>query len=186
MDLPTKIKSVYSRATCLYTKEQIETALDKMAHEISVQLADKNPIFLCVVIGGIVTLGNLLPRLDFPLEVDYIHATRYRSGTKGGELEWRAVPSQSLTDRVVVIVDDFLDQGVTLQATVDYCKEKGAKAVLVAALLEKDIQRKPSALQHADFVGLTVEDVYIFGYGLDYQEYLRNVPGIYAVANEDR
>lgn len=186
MDLPTKIRNVYSRATCLYTKAQVETALDKMAEEISAKLAVSNPIFLCVVVGGIVTLGNLLPRLDFPLEVDYIHATRYRSGTKGGALEWRAVPSRPLKDRTVVIVDDFLDQGLTLQATVDYCKKQGAKEVLVAVLLEKDIQRKPNAIQHGDFVGLKVDDVYIFGYGLDYQEYLRNVPGIYSVAAEDR
>jgi hypoxanthine phosphoribosyltransferase len=184
MDLPTHIHQVYAKATCLYTKVEVEAALDRMAHEINIKLADTNPIFLCLVVGGIVPLGNLLPRLDFALEVDYIHVTRYRGGTKGGKIEWRAEPSRSLKDRTVVVVDDILDIGLTLATIVDYCHAKGAKAIYSAVLVDKKHQRDPGGLANADFTGLYVGDYYVFGYGMDYKEYLRNAPGIFAVAKE--
>ena len=88
MTMPEKIQQVYENATCLFTTTEVEAALDKMATKIHEQLHDKNPVLLCVMIGGLVPLGNLLPRLDFPLEVDYVHATRYCGDIKGGELHW--------------------------------------------------------------------------------------------------
>lgn len=184
MDLPSHIREVYAKATCLYTKQDVEAALDKMAHDINLKLADTNPIFLCLVVGGIIPLGNLLPRLDFPLEVDYIHATRYRSGTRGGEVQWKAEPSRSLQGRTIVVVDDILDGGLTLASILDHCKEKGAAKVFSAVLVDKRHPREPGGLAKADFTGLVVDDHYVFGYGMDYKEYLRNAPGIFAVAPE--
>ena len=107
--LPNHIKKVFEKATCIYSAEEVNAALDRMAESITEVVADSNPVFLCVVIGGIIPLGNLLPRLNFPLEVDYIHATRYESGLVGKELQWKALPSVSLKNRTVVIVDDILD-----------------------------------------------------------------------------
>lgn len=182
MDLPQHIRQVYAHATCLYNKAQVEAALDRMAKEIHATVANTDPIFLCLVVGGIVPLGNLLPRLDFPLEVDYIHITRYNSGTQGGELKWRAEPARSFKNRTVVIVDDILDGGMTLQAIIHYCQQQGAKKIYTAVLVDKKHPREPKGLQKADFTGLVVEDVYVFGYGMDYKEYLRNAPGIFAVA----
>lgn len=184
MQLPHHIKDVYEKATCLFTTEQVNTALDKMAGEITDKLYDSNPVILCVMIGGLVPLGNLMPRLDFPLEVDYVHATRYRGATTGGELHWRAEPSTDLTGRTVLVVDDILDRGVTLQAILDYVAAKGAKEVYSAVLVDKVDARVEEGLQHADFVGLECENHYIFGYGMDYKEYLRNAPGIFVVAPE--
>ncbi len=184
MKLPQDIKAIFTQAKCLYTREQIEVALDGMADKISAALAAKNPVFLCVVIGGIVPLGNLLPRLDFPLEVDYVHATRYRGETKGGDLIWKSEPSNDLKDRVVVVVDDILDSGLTLAEVMKYCKNKGAKEVYSAVLVDKADARQPGGVQQADFTGVNVENIYVFGYGMDYKEYLRNAPGIYAVAPE--
>lgn len=184
MQPPQTIREVFRKSTCLYTKHQVEAALDKMSTEISYALADSNPVFLCVVVGGMIPMGNLLPRLDFPLEVDYVHATRYESGTEGREIQWKAAPTRSIKDRVIVVVDDILDGGVTLAKVVDYCKEQGAKAVHTAVLVDKIRQREEGGHEHADFVGLTVDNYYVFGYGLDYKEYLRNAPGIYAVADE--
>src|SRR3989338_2406583 len=112
--LPNHIRDVFAKSTCLYSKEAVEAALDKMAIEIHDVVAHSNPLFICVVVGGIVVLGNLLPRLDFPLEVDYIHATRYQNKTVGAELKWKMVPQTSLKNRTIVIVDDILDGGVTL------------------------------------------------------------------------
>lgn len=182
--LPDDIQEIYKKSTCLYSKEQVDDALDRMAANISKVLADKNPIFLCVPLGGIVPLGNLLPRLDFPLEVDYIHATRYRGETSGGELHWLAKPTADLKGRTILVVDDILDRGITLNHIVKYCYDQGAKNVLTAVLVDKQDVRVPEGLQKADFTGLVVGDHYVYGYGLDYKEYLRNAPGIYAVAPE--
>src|SRR3990167_4850803 len=182
--LPSHIREVLAKSTCIYSKNEIEVALDKMADEIHERLSHENPIFLCVVVGGIVPLGNLLPRLDFPLEVDYIHATRYQGKTVGQELVWKVTPQASLKNRTVLIVDDILDGGVTLAEIVNYCHEQGASDVLTAVLVDKNNARLPEGLPHADFSGLFVDNHYVFGFGMDYKSYLRNAPGIYMIAPE--
>lgn len=184
MTLPSTIKEVYEKASCLFTTKEVEAALDRMAINITNELKDKNPIIICVMIGGLVPLGNLLPRLDFPLEVDYVHATRYRGEISGGEIVWKVKPSASLKDRAVLVVDDILDGGVTLAAIIQEIKNLGASEVYSAVLVDKHHKRVENGLQKADFVGLQVDDHYIFGYGMDYKEYLRNVPGIFVVAPE--
>jgi len=182
--LPEHIRDVLAKSTCIYSKIEVDAALDKMAVEISYRLSHENPIFLCVVIGGIVPLGNLLPRLDFPLEVDYIHATRYLQKTTGAELVWKVRPESSLKDRVILIVDDILDGGLTLSAIVEYCHAQGARSVLTAVLVDKLNARELGGLRSADFCGLHADNHYLFGYGMDYKGYLRNAPGIYMVAPE--
>jgi len=184
MSIPAKIKEVYEKSTCLFTTNEVEAALDRMAINIHEELQDKNPIVLCVMIGGMVPMGNLLPRLDFPMEVDYVHATRYRGEISGGELHWKVKPSVSLVDRTVLVVDDILDGGVTLAAILEFVKGEGAKEVYSAVLVDKHHKRVENGLANADFVGLEVDDHYIFGYGMDYNEYLRNAPGIFVVAPE--
>lgn len=184
MSLPEHIKKVFAHSACIYSKSEVDNALDTMATQISYQLSDKNPIFLCVVVGGIVPLGNLLPRLDFPLEVDYVHATRYQNGTVGKTLTWKVKPSCDMTGRTVVIVDDILDGGITLAAIVEYCQQMGADKVMTAVLVDKKNARLENGHQRADFSGLTVNNHYVFGYGMDYKGYLRNAPGIYKVPPE--
>jgi hypoxanthine phosphoribosyltransferase len=185
MSIPSKIKEVYENSTCLFTTKEVEAALDRLAINIHEQLQDKNPIILCVMIGGLVPMGNLLPRLDFPLEVDYLHATRYKGGITGGELQWKVKPSSNLANRTVLVVDDILDGGLTLAAIIAEVKALGAKEVYCAVLVDKHHKRLPNGLQKADFVGLKVDDHYIFGYGMDYNEYLRNAPGIFVVSPKD-
>lgn len=184
MSIPMKIKEVYKKSTRLFTTKEVEAALDQMAINIHEQLHEKNPVLLCVMIGGLVPMGNLLPRLDFPLEVDYVHATRYSGKTTGGEIEWKVRPNVNLTDRTVLLVDDILDGGRTLQAIIDAVKAMGAKEVYTAVLVDKRCNRVSDGLANADFVGLQVDDHYIFGYGMDYNEYLRNAPGIFLVEPE--
>ena len=183
--LPQNIKDVYQRATCVYSREEVELALDNMAKEIHQVIADDNPVLLCVMIGGLVPMGSLLLRLDFPLELHYVHATRFHSKTKGGSLEWKASPSFNLQGRTVLIVADSLDSGLTISAIIDYCREQGAVKVLTAVLVDKECNRAPGGLKKADFCGLKVENHYIFGYGMDYKEYLRNAPGIFIVHPSD-
>lgn len=183
-DIPEYIKTVFEKSTCLYTKQEVETALDRLAQAIHAEMSDKNPIFICIVVGGIIPLGSLLPRLDFPLEVDYVHATRFKGDIVGSDLDWKVEPTASLKGRTVVIVDDILDSGLTMQAVYDYCYQRGAKKVYSVAFVDKLNARKPGGLPMADFIGLTVENHYVFGFGMDYKNYLRNAPGIYQVAKE--
>ncbi len=184
MSIPHNIKEVYAKSTCLYTTKEIETALDAMADKIHHALKDENPVLLCVMIGGLVPMGNLLPRLDFPLEVDYVHATRYRGEIEGGDIFWKVKPSINLKNRTVLVVDDILDGGITLAAIIDEVKKMGASRVLSAVLVDKYEARLEAGLSYADFVGLRIENHYIFGYGMDYHEYLRNAPGIFVVNDE--
>lgn len=184
MSIPDKIKEVYQKSTLLYTTKEVEAALDRMAIKIQERLQDKNPVLLCVMVGGLVPMGNLLPRLDFPLEVDYVHATRYCGGIRGGDIVWKVKPNINLAGRTVLVVDDILDGGVTLAAIVAEVKSMGANEVYCAVLVDKHHKRVPNGLKKADFVGLQVDDHYIFGYGMDYNEYLRNAPGIFVVAPE--
>lgn len=184
MKATSKIHDVLAKAECLYDSAQIETALDKMADAITQKLKDENPLVICVMIGALVPTGHLLTRLNFPLEVDYIHATRYQSSTRGGDLHWLVEPRQSLKDRTVLIVDDILDGGLTLGAIVDYCKQAGAKAVYTAVMVNKRRKREQGHEIEADFFGVETDNRYLVGFGLDYEEYWRNASGIYAVAEE--
>lgn len=185
MKLPKDISAVYERATCIYNKTEVEAALDRMADDIHQELADKNPLLLVTMIGGMVPAGHLATRLDFPLDMNYVHATRYRGGIIGRDLIWKTQPTFSVDNRVVLVIDDILDGGVTLQSIVDYCYEHGAKHVYTAVLVDKKHVREPNGLEKADFTGLCVEDHYVFGFGLDYHEYLRNAPGIFMVDPQD-
>ena len=176
-------QTIYISSRCLYDKEKVEAALDKMASAITEKLADKNPLIICVLTGAIIPMGQLLTRLDFPLEIDYIHATRYQGETAGGELQWLAHPRTDMAGRVILIIDDILDEGHTLAGIIEHCREEGAKDVYSAVLVEKHHDRRVTGL-HADFVGLDVDDYYVFGYGMDYKGYLRNAPGIFAVTEK--
>lgn len=184
MNIPEHIQDVFAKATCVYSRQDVEAAFDKMATEIHDKLADHNPVLMCVLKGGLVLTGNLLPRLDFPLELDHVHATRYQGKLTGSELEWKIKPSANLQGRTVLIIDDILDSGITLAGIVDYCRQKGAAKIYTAVLVNKLNARLPGGLEQTDFVGLEVDNRYVFGYGLDYREYLRNAPGIYEVAPE--
>lgn len=183
-----KIKNQYQEildnAECLYNTEEVLQAIDRMAADMTNKLSHANPIILSVMTGALIVTGHLAVRLPFPLEMDYIHATRYRGSMRGGDLHWLVEPRTKLEGRTVVIVDDILDGGLTLAAIIDYCKQAKAKAVYTAVLVDKKRIREPGVNFKPDFVGLSTEDKFLFGFGLDYEEYLRNAPGIYAVNGE--
>ncbi len=180
-----KVKAVQASAELLVDLKTLHAAFDRMAAKMTQELAEQDPILLCVMNGGLLTMAELLTRLDFPLQCDYIHASRYGGETTGSDqLQWKRFPASKLKNRVVVIVDDILDAGVTLAAMVEYCGYQKTKKVYTAVMLDKPEGREPAGLQKADFVGLEIPNRFVFGYGLDYFEYLRNVPGIYAVADE--
>lgn len=179
--IASKLDSILKEAECLFSQDEVNQALDRMAHEITTKLKDKSPLVLCVMTGALITTGHLLTRLHFPLELDYIHVTRYRGTNRGGDLHWLVEPRKDLKDRTILIVDDIMDGGLTLAAIMDYCKQMGATDIHSAVMVSKNRQREPGVNFEPTFVGVTTEDKYLFGFGLDYEEYLRNVPGIYAV-----
>ena len=175
------IRHVMKEADCLYNEQQIEEAIATMACDITSELADTAPLVLCVMNGGLVITGKLLTRMQFPLEASYVHATRYRNQLTGAGLEWKVRPTQSIKGRTVLIIDDILDEGHTLDAIAEFCHGEGAARVLTAVLVDKKHERKARPGLKADFTGLEIEDRFIFGYGLDYQGYWRNANGIYAL-----
>ena len=177
-----EIERTLQQADLLHSEAAINLAIARLAQDITQALAQTNPLLLTVMNGGLVFAGNLLPRLNFPLQTDFIHATRYGDATTGGTLHWLARPSVPLAGRHVLILDDILDQGHTLLALLDDCRAQGASCVQCAVLVEKQHSRKADPNYRADFVGLSVEDRFVFGYGMDYRGYWRNAPGIYAVA----
>ncbi|HIJ86178.1 MAG TPA: hypoxanthine-guanine phosphoribosyltransferase [Desulfuromonadales bacterium] len=174
-------KTVLAEADLLVTHSEVEAAITRMAVEITGELKDADPILLCVMNGGLIFTGQLLTKLVFPLEVDYVHATRYGHETNGTNLHWTVKPQFDMKGRTVLLLDDILDEGVTLAAIAAYCRQQGAAAVFMAVLVEKLHLRKVTPGMRADFTGIEVGDRFLFGYGLDYKGYWRNAPGIYAV-----
>jgi hypoxanthine phosphoribosyltransferase len=153
-DIAYKMQEIFDQADCLYSNDQVVEA----------------------IFGG-----QLLTRLSFPLQVDYLHASRYGDNIQGDVLDWRVQPFIDLKNRCVLIVDDILDEGKTLLEIMAYCKNQGANKVLTAVLTDKVHKRKATQNLKADFCGLKLEDRFVFGFGMDYQGYWRNAPGIYAV-----
>lgn len=180
MDSKTLWK-VMEEADLLASQDEVTRAIERMAVEITERLRDEQPLVLCVMNGGLIIAGQLLPRLHFPLEIDYAQATRYGNETTGGGLTWKAMPQRDMAGRTVLLLDDILDEGMTLDSLAHYCREQGARDVLLAVLVEKLHLRKVKPGMRADFSGLEVGDRFLFGYGLDYKGYWRNAPGIYAV-----
>lgn len=160
----------------------VQASLDRLGREISDALHDRFPLVLPVMGGAIVFAGQLLPRLDFPLEFDYLHVTRYRGKTQGGAVEWRVLPGQSVAGRTLLVIDDILDEGETLHAVTQKLLEMGAARVYTAVLADKEIERKKPI--QADFVGLKVPNRFVFGCGMDAYGLWRNLPEIRALKAE--
>jgi len=161
---------------------QVQAAVDRLAHEITQALADSYPLVVVVMGGAVVFAGQLLPKLRFPLDVDYVHATRYGAAVQGGGIDWKVTPPEDLRGRTVLVLDDILDGGETLRAISDRLLALGAKKVCCAVLVEKTLGRaKPIT---ADFVGLRIPDRFVFGCGMDAKGYWRNLPEIRAIRGQ--
>jgi hypoxanthine phosphoribosyltransferase len=173
-------REVLREADLVCTAEEVDAAFERMATEITEGLAGSDPVVLAVMLGGMVPTARLISLLEFPFELDYVHATRYRGGTRGRDLRWIARPSTPLAERTVLVVDDILDEGHTLAAILEYCAHEGARRVLSAVLVHKQREQNASRLT-ADITGLEVPDRYVFGCGMDYGGMLRNLPAVYAV-----
>ena len=166
-------------ADLLFDENEVNRTVRRMAVDITAKLADTFPLVMPVMGGAVVFTGHLLPLLAFPLEFDYLHVTRYDGTTSGGKIRWRTMPQVDVRGRVVLVLDDILDEGNTLAAIRDHLLGAGAAAFFGAVFANKQTGR-PKPI-HADFVGLNVPNRYVFGFGMDVHESWRNLPAIYAL-----
>jgi hypoxanthine phosphoribosyltransferase len=175
-------QQLLDNAECVASADIVQAVISRLAGEIADALAQDFPLVLAVMGGAVVFAGQLLPRLNFPLEFDYLHVTRYRGKTQGGEMEWRVLPGQNVAGRSVLVLDDILDEGETLAAIRDKLHDMGAARVWSAVLTNKDNGLDKPA--RADFIGLDVPNRYVFGCGMDVYGLWRNLPAIYALRDK--
>jgi hypoxanthine phosphoribosyltransferase len=176
---PQKAREILQSADLICSAETVHAALLRVAAEISRELADQNPLVLSVMGGAVVFSGQLLTLLDFPLDFDYLHVTRYGNATTGGSIHWKVFPADAMAGRAVLVLDDILDEGHTMAAIRERVLEAGASRFLCAVFADKNIGKtKPLA---ADFIGVSLPDRYVFGYGMDVKGAWRNLPAIYAL-----
>lgn len=175
-----KAEQILANSEEIISAHEVENGLNKMAIDIKKDLSDVDPVVLVVMNGALIPGGLLLSRLNFPFRIGYLHATRYRGETTGGELHWVAPPSIPVDGKPVLLVDDIFDEGTTLKAITEALVEMGATKVYTATLFNKVHDRKPNNFK-VDYIGLDVPDRYVFGCGMDCNEYWRNLDSIWAL-----
>ncbi len=181
MNTPTpSLVDALANADLLHERSMLDTVITGMGQQIDAALNGERAVFLTVMNGALIFAGQLALAIRTDLEFDYVHATRYRGTTAGSDLHWLREPAVSLVDRVVLLVDDILDEGHTLKAVRDDCYQRGARQVLIASLCTKRHDRLVEGIT-SDFNGVELPDRYVFGFGMDYHEQGRNLPGIYAL-----
>jgi hypoxanthine phosphoribosyltransferase len=158
---------------------EVQAAVQRLAAEIEVELSKKYPLVLAVMGGAVVFAGQILPLLRFPLDFDYVHASRYGAMTRGSRIEWRVKPPALVRGRTVLVLDDILDHGETMNAIRNGLLELGARSVHCAVLVEKTL-KEPKPIK-PDFVGLKIPDRFVFGCGMDAKGFWRNLPEIRAM-----
>jgi hypoxanthine phosphoribosyltransferase len=176
---PEQARHVLDEADLVHDAGAVRGAIRAMADEITRALGERNPLIVVVMHGGVYLAGQILPLLGFPLGLDYVHVTRYGPSTSGGALTWKALPSESVRGRAVLVLDDILDAGHTLAAVRERLLAEDAASVHCAVLTEKETGR-PKPLE-PDFVGLKVPNRYVFGCGMDVSGAWRNLPAIYSM-----
>ena len=182
-----RARTLLQNAEEIFDEAAVQQAVSQMADELNTRFDrpedDTFPLVLGVMGGAVVFVGNLLPQLRFPLEFDYIHVSRYGDDDQGGKVVWKVIPRPNVAGRTIIVLDDILDEGETLAHVKQRLLDMGAAEVIVAVFADKDIKRaKPIK---ADLVGLTIPDKFVVGFGMDVYGYWRNLPGLWAIRQED-
>ena len=179
MNQPDPMK-VLADSVLIADRQEVQAAVERMAYAVNAYYEDRPIILVAVMTGAIMPAAWLASRLKMPLQMDFIHATRYAGQTEGGELDFRVPPRLNLQDHDVLIVDDIYDIGLTLQLIEKYCASRGARTVNSAVLVRK-IHTRETTGQLPAFIGMEVEDKYVFGCGMDVYEYWRQLDEIRAL-----
>lgn len=175
-----KVADALAQSDLLFNRVQLVPVIADIGRAIDAALDGERAVFLTVMNGALIFAGELALAIRTDVEMDYVHATRYRGETSGSELHWLREPIADLRGRTVLLVDDILDEGHTLKEVRDDCLERGARRVLIATLCLKHHDRRVAGIK-PDFNGVELPDRFVFGYGMDYYEQGRNLPGIYAL-----
>lgn len=174
-----ELETVLRDSECLISAAEIMSAYDKLAAQLNLHYAGRNPLVMVVMNGGLIPAGQLLTKLNFFHKMDYLHASRYRNN-QGMGLSWKVRPTSKIAGEHILLIDDIFDEGITLKAVVDELMQHAPATLKTCVLLNKLHDRKVADFA-VDFVGMNVEDRYIYGCGMDYHGYLRHLPGIYAL-----
>lgn len=158
----------------LYSPQQIDQRLNELAAEITKKYQDQFPIIVSVMTGAAVFTVDMIKRLNFKLNLDYVDVSSYQDGTQGGKVQLIQDLSLDIKGRPVIIMEDIIDTGHTLKFLVDHLKGRGAKSIQICAFLDKPDRREADV--KADYVGFRVPNEFIVGYGLDYSGLYRNLP----------
>ena len=183
----SRARSLLDNAEQIVSHEEVLAAVKRVAARLNARFGDPRdtnfPLVLGVMGGAVVFTGHLLPQLDFPLEFDYIHVSRYGDDDQGGRVIWKVIPRPNVAGRTIIVLDDILDEGETLAQVKKRLLDMGAAEVIITVFADKVIKRsKPIK---ADIVGLTIPDKFVVGFGMDIYGYWRNLPGLWAIRQED-
>lgn len=175
------MRAVLEAADCLFDAPTVQAAYAALARQLTAHYERLDPLVLILMVGGFVAAAELLARMRFPLQVGYLHATRYHDRIRGSEVVWKRRPEAIVAGRHVLVIDDILDEGATLVEVRRALLEEHPASLRIAVLADKLHARRADGA-HAEYVGLHLPDCYVFGCGMDYRGYWRQLPAIYAVA----
>jgi hypoxanthine phosphoribosyltransferase len=183
----TRARALLANASQIVSPDEVQAAVRHVADVLNERFRHPEntsfPLVLGVMGGAVVFTGTLLPQLDFPLEFDYIHVSRYGDDDRGGQVVWKVIPRQNVAGRTIVVLDDILDEGETLAHVKQRLLDMGAAEVIIAVFADKDIGRNKPIV--ADITGLTLPNAFVVGFGMDVYGYWRNLPGLWSIRQED-
>jgi len=184
----TRARELMANAEEIVSADKVAAAVGNVAAVLNQRFDNDQtgafPLVLGVMGGAVVFTGNLLPQLSFPLEFDYIHVTRYGDLDQGGEVVWKVIPRQNVAGRIIIVVDDILDEGETLAHVKQRLLDMGAAEVVLAVFADKDLGKTKPV--QADIVGLSIPNRFVVGFGMDAHGYWRNLPGLWVIKDTDK
>lgn len=163
----------------LFTRDEIEATVKRLAAEIRWDYCDKHPILIGVLKGSFMFMADLIRLLDFPLEVDFIWLSSYGGRKTSGRIKLVQGVQSKIKDRHVLVIEDIIDTGLTTAFVLDYLKRRRPASLRLCTLTEKPARRKVPV--NIDYLGLTVPNRFIVGYGIDWNERFRYLDSIYAI-----
>ena len=162
----------------LLTEEQIQSKVKELAKQLSEEYAGKDPVFIGVLKGVVIFFADMVRNIDIPCQFDFMSISSYSGANSTGRTEIRKDVSVDLKDRHVVILEDIFDTGTSLTFTVNHLLNKQPASLKVCTFLDKPERRKPGVTLVPEYIGYTVPNEFVVGYGLDYNEHYRNLPYI--------